>query len=110
MNGSFPGEVKLFRLSGLQVLKELNRKSFSELLDADKSKLRLASIHCITIKKESNKDIKFEIFEKLNTGATKLNEDELRNTVYRGAYIDLLPELSGDVTLHKLINQTEKRN
>ncbi len=110
LNGNFPGEVKPFKLSGLQVLKELNRKSFSELLDADKSKLRLASIHCITIKKESNEDIKFEIFERLNTGATKLNEDELRNTVYRGEYIDLLAELSGDITLHKLINQTEKRN
>lgn len=110
LSGNFPGEVKPFRLSGLQVLKELNRKSFSELSDADKSKLRLASIHCITIKKESNDDIKFEIFERLNTGATKLNEDELRNTVYRGPYIDLLAELSDNVTLHKLINQNEKRN
>lgn len=110
LSGRFPDEGKPFRLSGLQVLKELNRKSFEDLSDADKSKLRLASIHCITIKKESNDEIKFEIFERLNTGSTKLNEDELRNTVYRGAYIDLLADLSDDVTFHKLVNQAEKKN
>ena len=43
-----------------------------------KKKIRSTTIHSIIIKKESNPDIKFEIFERLNTGSTKLNEDEIK--------------------------------
>ncbi|MBA3922647.1 MAG: HNH endonuclease, partial [Nostocaceae cyanobacterium] len=41
-------------------------------------------------------DLKFEIFERLNTGAIPLNEMELRNCVYRGKYIELLKKLADD--------------
>ena len=61
--------------------------------------------HTIIIKKESNDDVKFEIFERLNTGSIKLNEDEIRNTVYRGKYINLLAELENNETFHKLIKK-----
>ena len=39
-------------------------------------------------------DFVFEVFERLNMGATQLNEQELRNCIYQGAYIDLLEELT----------------
>jgi len=48
---------------------------------------------------------KFEIFERLNTGATKLNEDEIRNTVYRGRYIKLLAELADNDIFDNLIRK-----
>lgn len=104
VDGNFP-DNKVFKLSGLKVLKELNRKSFSELDETLKKKIRSTTIHSIIIKKESNPDIKFEIFERLNTGATKLNEDEIRNTVYRGSYVNLLKELSENQTFHTLVQK-----
>ncbi|NER80299.1 MAG: rhomboid family intramembrane serine protease, partial [Leptolyngbya sp. SIO1D8] len=39
-------------------------------------------------------DVKFEVFERLNLGAEKLNDQEVRNCVYRGNYNELLRLLS----------------
>jgi len=104
LEGKFP-DTRPFKLSGLRVLPELNRKLFTELENELQKKIRSTTIHSIIIKKESNPDIKFEIFERLNTGSTRLNEDEIRNTVYRGSYIELLAELSENQIFHDLIQK-----
>lgn len=104
LEGKFP-DTRPFKLSGLKVLPELNRKLFTELDNELQKKIRSTTIHSIIIKKESNPDIKFEIFERLNTGSTKLNEDEIRNTVYRGSYIELLSELSENSVFHGLVKK-----
>jgi hypothetical protein len=104
LEGKFP-DNRPFKISGLKVLPELNRKLFIDLDPEHQKKIRSTTIHSIIIKKESNSDIKFEIFERLNTGSTKLNEDEIRNTVYRGKYIDLLAELSENQVFHGLVKK-----
>ena len=104
LEGKFP-DSRPFKLSGLKVLPELNRKLFVDLEGELQKKIRSTTIHSIIIKKESNPDIKFEIFERLNTGSTKLNEDEIRNTVYRGSYIELLAELSENPVFHNLVKK-----
>lgn len=48
----------------------------------------------VEIKKESDPEIRFDLFERLNTGATSLNDQELRNCVYRGEYNQFLRELA----------------
>jgi hypothetical protein len=104
LEGKFP-DNRPFKLSGLKVLPEINRRLFIDLDSELQKKIRSTTIHSIIIKKESNPDIKFEIFERLNTGSTKLNEDEIRNTVYRGKYIDLLAELSEYPGFHVLVRK-----
>jgi hypothetical protein len=104
LEGKFP-DSRPFKLSGLKVLSEVNRKLFVDLDSELQKKIRSTTIHSIIIKKESNPDIKFEIFERLNTGSTKLNEDEIRNTVYRGNYIELLAELSENSVFHGLVKK-----
>jgi hypothetical protein len=109
VDGKYPNGDE-FRLAGLTVLTELNRKVFGQLSKELQTKIRTTTIHSIIIKKESNEDIKFEIFERLNTGSTKLNEDEIRNTVYRGAYIKLLAELADEPVFHDLVRKETFRN
>lgn len=109
VEGKFPNNSE-FRLSGLKVLDDLNRKTFNQLDKDLQLKIKTTTIHSIIIKKESNDDIKFEIFERLNTGSTKLNEDEIRNTVYRGAYIKLLARLSENELLDELIQKGNFKN
>lgn len=104
INGYYP-RGNIFKLLGLKVLKELNKKQFSELDKKFQNKIKKATIHTIIIKKESNADIKFEIFERLNTGSIKLNEDEIRNTIYRGTYINLLDELEDNKIFHELVQK-----
>lgn len=93
IDGKFP-DGSDFKLSGLKVLKELNRKKFTDLDDEIQDSIRETVIRTITFKKESDPNLKFEIFERLNTGSVPLNTQELRNCIYRGKYNRLVRELA----------------
>ena len=85
-----------FKLKGLSVLSELNGKYFKDLDKEKQRKIEDTTLRVIEIRKESHSDVKFEIFERLNVGAVKLNDQELRNCIYRGRYNDLIKELAED--------------
>ena len=104
INGKFLYDNKEFKLSGLNVLTELNRKAFKELSTEQQEKIFNTAIRAIVILKKSDDDIKFEIFERLNTGSTPLNEDEIRNTIYRGKYMNLLNELEENDTFDNIVD------
>ena len=105
-----------FKLKGLSVLKELNGYSYKDLGN-EKDKIirnfknKLGDlqeticdrpIRVIKILKESHPDIKFEIFERLNRGSVKLNDQELRNCIYRGNFNDLIKELAKNKDFQRL--------
>ena len=83
-------------LRGLQVCKELNGKKYQNLASELQNKFENYTIRVIEIRKHSHSAVKFEIFERLNRGSFKLNDQELRNCIYRGKYNDLLKELAED--------------
>ena len=96
-----------FKLSGLRVLKELNGKSFIELEEALQDAIADYPIRVIKILKESHKDIKFDVFERLNRGSVKLTEQELRNCIYRGSFNDLLRVLVQNKDFQRLQKQND---
>lgn len=110
IDGSYP-DGKVFKLSGLKVFTEHNKKTFKELEESLQDKIRYCKIRTITFKKESKADLKFEIFERLNSGSVSLNDQELRNCIYRGKYNTLLNELSHEKDFKYLygITKPEKR-
>lgn len=83
-----------FALIGVSVLSELNGLKFSNLIPRDQRRLESRTIRCIVITADSHPDIKFDVFERLNTGAATLTAQELRNSVYRGPFNDSLKELA----------------
>lgn len=83
-----------YALRSLAVLSDLNGSRFVDLDRLIQNKIKRCSIRVTTIKKESSEELRFEIFERLNTGAMALNDQELRNCIYRGPYNELLRELS----------------
>jgi uncharacterized protein with PIN domain len=99
-----------FKLTGLQILPELNTKKYMDLDKVLQRKINDTPLHVITIKNDSDEDVKFEIFERLNTGSMKLNEDEIRNSVYRGPYIDLLKELAEDKIFDQMVRKSNFKN
>lgn len=110
IQGKFLYDDKPFKLSGLNVLTDLNKKTWNDLTDVQRETILDTSIRSIVIKKDSSDDIKFEIFERLNTGSTPLNEDEIRNTIYRGKYMDLLKELEKNEKFDKIVNKPNFKN
>ncbi len=95
IDGKFPDGTD-FRLTGLKVFRELNGKKYQGFSDELQDTIRYFTIRTITFKRESDPNLKFEIFERLNTGSVSLNDQELRNCIYRGEFNKLLKELSED--------------
>ncbi len=84
----------IFPLSGLAVLQEYRGMRFSQLPDREQRFLKMRTLRTILISIESHPNMKFEIYERLNTGSISLNEQELRNSIYRGPFNALLHELA----------------
>ncbi|NBB98271.1 MAG: DUF262 domain-containing protein [Alphaproteobacteria bacterium] len=107
----FPKDGSTFRLSGLGLLSDFNGKLFSELDPGDQRAIKKYIFQIIKISKESHADVKFEIFERLNSGSVTLNPQELRNCVYRGRMNELLKEMAGNTDFRLMIgtSTTTKR-
>jgi hypothetical protein len=84
----------LFPLVGLAVLREYRGMRFSELPEREQRFLRMRTLRTILISIDSHPNMKFEIYERLNTGSISLNAQELRNSIYRGSFNDLLHDLA----------------
>ncbi|MGA0607672.1 GmrSD restriction endonuclease domain-containing protein [Phenylobacterium sp. VNQ135] len=93
-----------FSLRGLKVRPDLNRKRFHQLPPADQRLIRARTIRCIVILKESHPDIRFDVFERLNTATVSLNRQELRNSTYRGNLNKLIVELCKNETFLRIRN------
>ena len=93
IEGKFP-DGRVFKLTGLNVFGELKGKTYKDLDDAKQEKIRDYSLRVISFTNESDPDLQYEIFQRLNTGSVALNDQELRNCIYRGKFNDILKELS----------------
>lgn len=81
-----------FALTGLEVLVELNGSRFHEINNRLQRQLKTHTLRCVLITNESHPEIKFDVFERLNTNTVPLNAQELRNCIYRGPLNSLLKD------------------
>ena len=72
-----------FPLRGISELRDYQGHRFLKLSSTVQRDLQRRTIRCVVISRESDPDLKFEVFERLNTNAVPLNAQELRNCVYR---------------------------
>jgi len=94
---------KPFKLVGLKKYGNIVGKQFSQLSENYQDKIIYSQVRTITIKRESSENLKFEIFERLNTASVGLNHQELRNCIFRGKYNKLLVELSKNKEYQKML-------
>jgi uncharacterized protein DUF262 len=94
-----------FSLGGLEVLSDLNGKRFQQLTERQQRLIRNRTIRCIVISEDSDPDIRFDVFERLNTGSVALTAQELRNSVYRGHFNTLLHELAASDAFSRCVGR-----
>ena len=82
-----------FALTKLEIIMELNKLKYKDLPPKSKSLLDDGMLRVNVIKKDSHRDIKYDIFMRLNRGAVTLNYQELRNCLYRGNLNNAAKEL-----------------
>jgi len=83
-----------FKLRGLRTLTEFNGKAFKDLTEREQRLILGRTIRCIVITQESHAEVRFEVFERLNTGGMQLTDQEIRNAIYRGDFNDLIKKLA----------------
>ena len=83
-----------FSLTNLEVLQEYNGLRFHELPQRAQRQFKTHTMRCVLISNESHPEIKFDVFERLNTNTVPLNAQELRNCVYRGTLNAILQSAS----------------
>ncbi|WP_437782367.1 DUF262 domain-containing protein [Sorangium sp. So ce1097] len=91
------------RLEGLHVWKELNGLTYAEI----KKKGFAATIErrflpAILLTHESSPEVKYEVFDRLNTGGVIAEQMEVRNAIFPGPFNTMLHELSADHSFRRL--------
>jgi hypothetical protein len=102
----FSGKLKL---TGLEVFSDINDRTFDDLPDELKTILRVRpTLRAVIVLRQSDVDVKFEVFKRLNTGGVKLNAQEIRNSTYTGPLNDLILKLSEHPRFHELLGIKSK--
>lgn len=83
-----------YQLQGLEVLDKLNGAFHKNLPPFLMRRLEERSIRCLRIDSTLDPQVKYDIFERLNSGSVKLESQELRNATCRGPFKDLVKKLS----------------
>ena len=79
-------------LCGLETLSELNGSYYRDLPPFLIRRLEERTIKCLRIDSTVDAQVKFDIFERLNTGSVKLESQELRNATARGPFNDAIKQ------------------
>lgn len=96
-----------FSLKKLEIIKELEGEKYKGLPPKAKSLLKDGLLRINVIKHESHPDIKYDIFMRLNKGAVTLNNQELRNCLYRGSLNEKLKNLVKEQVVKTVLNVKE---
>lgn len=97
------------KLTGLKKLSLFNGLCFEELPADIQTKFKLTSVKITTLSDKSDRNVRFDLFERLNRGGVILSDQEIRSCVYRGRFNDFIKELSSDSNFQKCVHISEKQ-
>lgn len=98
-----------FKLTGLNALNKVNGYTCSEMRKDDKlsnliTRVEDRQLLFYVISKDTPMSIVYDIFNRINTGGTKLERQEIRNCIFIGHSTRLLKELSGETAFKRAID------
>jgi hypothetical protein len=93
-----------FQLKGLEALPSYNDKKFSDLSDILQSKLENKKLTIFSLKPSTPMVVIYDLFNRINTGGTQLNRQEVRNCIFIGESTKLLLELSSNEKFQNAID------
>jgi hypothetical protein len=88
------GRSAPLQLADLSKLTAFNGVKFDSLPSSIKAGFLNRPLRVTTLNDRSNYDVRFDLFERLNTGGVKLHSQEIRSIVYRGEFKNIIRQLS----------------
>lgn len=101
------GKESRLRLKGLEKLSLFNGKIFEDLPEPIRLHLSKRALRVTSLSDKSDLDVRFDTFERLNTGGIALSPQEIRSCVYQGALSDFLEKAAADSRLGNQIKLQE---
>jgi hypothetical protein len=93
-----------FELKGLEALQQLNGKKFSDIDAQLRAKIEDKKLLTYTLKPSVAPRVIYDLFNRINTGGTPLNRQEVRNCIFLGKSTQLLKELSEEEYFRRAID------
>ena len=93
-----------FELFGLEALPKYNGKKFSDLPESLQSKFENKKLAIYVLKPSTPMVVIYDLFNRINTGGTQLNRQEVRNCIFIGKSTVLLKELASEEYFKKAID------
>ena len=94
------------KLVTLEKLTAFNDKTFYSLPRSIQLDFLLKPLKITTLSDKSDSAVRFDLFERLNTGGVILTNQEIRSCVYRGKFNDFLKSLATDENFKKVVRLT----
>ncbi len=91
-------------LKNLDVLSEYNGATYNDLPQTLKLKFSLRPLKVTTLSDKSDLKVRFDLFERLNTGGIKLTDQEIRACVFRGQFNDFINDLASNEHFNSVVN------
>lgn len=96
-------------LEGLEKLTSFNKHSYSTLPESLRLQFELRPLKVVTLSDKSDSIVRFDLFERLNTGGIALTDQEIRACVFRGRFAEFIEEIAKDESFHKVVKLTSKQ-
>jgi hypothetical protein len=97
------------KLEGLEKLTEFNGLLFADLPKSTQLQFELRPVKVVTLSDKSDMVVRFDLFERLNTGGIALTSQEIRNCVYRGGFSTFLEDRAKDQNFNKVVRLNDKQ-
>lgn len=101
------GKDECLALTGLEKLSLFNEKMFADLPEPIRLHLLKRALRVTALSDKSDLNVRFDTFERLNTGGIALSPQEIRACVFQGALSDFLERAAADSRLQKQIKLQE---
>lgn len=95
------------KIRGLEKLNLLNGKQFDEIDKTLQLSFQTRPVRITVLNDKSDENVRFDLFERLNTGGVSLTHQEIRNCIFRGKFNEDLKKLSGDANFNKIVKLKE---
>jgi hypothetical protein len=106
--GTSPEKKDALTIRGLEKIPSLNGATFEDLPSALKLSFLTRPIRITVLNDRSDYQVRFDLFERLNTGGITLHEQEIRNCVFQGPFNNFVKDCSADERLSSLIKRADK--
>lgn len=96
------------RLKSMEKIPSLNGATFEDLPSSLKLSFLTRPIRITVLNDRSDHKVRFDLFERLNTGGIVLHEQEIRNCVFQGEFNDFVKDCASDERLDSLLKRSDK--